>query len=248
MKTKNTRQPSRVCQRSCFWFTMKTEIPVDKVCCRALLFRCGIRLRLRVYRWQRQRIADKLHHVVGSPVRAFYPLHIISDGGILVWFQDRIVCHYNGNGRLKVVRYIRNEFRSISIDWRSGLSANFDRLILIISSSPIESRKISESISTVISGYIKNASGTVISVRFCRKGRMAAESQPCLKLWLFLTASILRAERGITISQPKLLEHNDMKWIKADELAEYEFCPADEEIIRRLKNRYELQKAWFRKY
>ena len=64
---------------------------------------------------------------------------------------------------------------------------------------------------------------------------MAAESQPCLKLWLFLTASILRAERGITISQPKLLEHNDMKWIKADELAEYEFCPADEEIIRRLR-------------
>ena len=151
-----------------------------------------------------------------KPCHAFYPLHIISDGGILVWFQDRIVCHCNGNGRLKVVRYIRNEFRSISIDWRSGLSANFDRLILIISSSPIESRKISESISTVISGYIKNASGTVISVRFCRKGRMAAESQPCLKLWLFLTASILRAERGITISQPKLLEHNDMKWIKAD--------------------------------
>ena len=64
---------------------------------------------------------------------------------------------------------------------------------------------------------------------------MAAESQPCLKLWLFFTASILRAERGITISQPKLLEHNDMKWIKADELAEYEFCPADEEIIRRLR-------------
>ena len=40
----------------------------------------------------------------------------------------------------------------------------------------------------------------------------------------------------ISAGEPNLLEHNDMKWIKADELAEYEFCPADEEIIRLLKN------------
>ena len=58
-----------------------------------------------------------------------------------------------------------------------------------------------------------------------------------------ITVHLTLFNATISAGEPKLLEHNDMKWIKADELAEYEFCPADEEIIRRLKNRYELQKA-----
>lgn len=33
---------------------------------------------------------------------------------------------------------------------------------------------------------------------------------------------------------PKLLEHNDIRWITVDEISEYEFCPADEEILKRL--------------
>ena len=40
----------------------------------------------------------------------------------------------------------------------------------------------------------------------------------------------------ISEGEPKLLEHNDMKWITVSELSEFEFCPADEEIIRILKN------------
>ena len=35
-----------------------------------------------------------------------------------------------------------------------------------------------------------------------------------------------------------MLEHNDMKWLTVNELTEYEFCPADEEIINFLKARY----------
>ena len=35
-----------------------------------------------------------------------------------------------------------------------------------------------------------------------------------------------------------MLEHNDMKWLTVNELTEYEFCPADEEIINFLKDRY----------
>ena len=34
---------------------------------------------------------------------------------------------------------------------------------------------------------------------------------------------------------PQKLEHNDIRWITADEIGQYEFCPADEEILERLK-------------
>lgn len=34
---------------------------------------------------------------------------------------------------------------------------------------------------------------------------------------------------------PKKLEHNDIRWIRIDEIPEYEFCPADELILARLK-------------
>ena len=33
---------------------------------------------------------------------------------------------------------------------------------------------------------------------------------------------------------PKPLEHNDIKWITASEIGQYDFCPADEEILRKI--------------
>lgn len=33
---------------------------------------------------------------------------------------------------------------------------------------------------------------------------------------------------------PQKLEHNDIKWIRQGEIPNYEFCPADEEILDRL--------------
>ena len=39
----------------------------------------------------------------------------------------------------------------------------------------------------------------------------------------------------IISGEPKLLEHNDLKWITADEIDNYEFCPADVEILERIK-------------
>ena len=33
---------------------------------------------------------------------------------------------------------------------------------------------------------------------------------------------------------PKLIEHNDIKWITPDEIPQYDFCPADEEILRKI--------------
>ena len=34
---------------------------------------------------------------------------------------------------------------------------------------------------------------------------------------------------------PQKLEHNALRWITVEEIDQYEFCPADEEILRRLK-------------
>ena len=31
---------------------------------------------------------------------------------------------------------------------------------------------------------------------------------------------------------PQKLEHNDIRWITPDEIPDYEFCPADEEILK----------------
>ena len=36
----------------------------------------------------------------------------------------------------------------------------------------------------------------------------------------------------------KLLEHVDTKWITAEEIDEYEFCPADEDILAKIKSEY----------
>lgn len=37
---------------------------------------------------------------------------------------------------------------------------------------------------------------------------------------------------------PKLLEHNDLRWILPREIPEYEFCPADKDILALIQSRY----------
>ena len=34
--------------------------------------------------------------------------------------------------------------------------------------------------------------------------------------------------------EPQKIEHNDIQWITPSEIANYEFCPADEEILARI--------------
>ena len=38
---------------------------------------------------------------------------------------------------------------------------------------------------------------------------------------------------------PKLLEHQDMRWIYPHEIPEFDFCPADKDILALIRNRYE---------
>ena len=42
----------------------------------------------------------------------------------------------------------------------------------------------------------------------------------------------------VSEGEPKKLEHNDIKWITPAEISDYEFCPADVEILRRLMEEY----------
>lgn len=51
-------------------------------------------------------------------------------------------------------------------------------------------------------------------------------------LTVHLTLFHARIAEGV----PQKLEHNDIRWITVDEIDGYAFCPADEEILRRLKD------------
>lgn len=41
---------------------------------------------------------------------------------------------------------------------------------------------------------------------------------------------------SISEGTPQMLEHNDIRWITPQEIPQYEFCPADKVILRRLQN------------
>ena len=49
-----------------------------------------------------------------------------------------------------------------------------------------------------------------------------------------LTVHLTLFNATIAEGEPKKLEHNDIQWITPSEIANYEFCPADEEILARI--------------
>ena len=52
-----------------------------------------------------------------------------------------------------------------------------------------------------------------------------------------LTVRLTLFNATIAAGTPKALEHNDIRWITTDEIDSLDFCPADEEILKKLKNR-----------
>ena len=50
-----------------------------------------------------------------------------------------------------------------------------------------------------------------------------------------LTVHLTLFNASIAEGIPQKIEHNDLSWITVEEIDQYEFCPADEEILRRLK-------------
>ena len=49
-----------------------------------------------------------------------------------------------------------------------------------------------------------------------------------------LTVHLTLFNATITDGEPQKLEHNDIKWITPSEIPNYEFCPADVEILSKI--------------
>lgn len=50
-----------------------------------------------------------------------------------------------------------------------------------------------------------------------------------------LTVHLTLFHASIAEGTPKLLEHNDIRWLTVNEIDDYPFCPADRDILERLK-------------
>ncbi len=53
-----------------------------------------------------------------------------------------------------------------------------------------------------------------------------------------LTVHLTLFNATIAEGVPQKLEHNDIQWITPAEIGEYEFCPADVEILTKITERY----------
>lgn len=52
-----------------------------------------------------------------------------------------------------------------------------------------------------------------------------------------LTVHLTLFHARIAEETPRKLEHNDIRWITVEEIDQFPFCPADEEILKELKRR-----------
>jgi len=50
-----------------------------------------------------------------------------------------------------------------------------------------------------------------------------------------LTVHLTLFNASISEGVPQKIEHNDLRWITVEEIDQYEFCPADEAILGRMK-------------
>lgn len=50
-----------------------------------------------------------------------------------------------------------------------------------------------------------------------------------------ITIRLILFNAEIVSGTPKFLEHADLKWITAEDIDNYQFCPADKEILERIK-------------
>ena len=53
-----------------------------------------------------------------------------------------------------------------------------------------------------------------------------------------LTVHLTLFNASIAEGEPQKLEHNDIQWITPAEIGEYDFCPADVEILKEITKRY----------
>ena len=58
-----------------------------------------------------------------------------------------------------------------------------------------------------------------------------------------LTVELTLFHAAIAEGIPQKLEHNDIRWITVDEIDQYDFCPADTEILEKIKETYRKRHA-----
>ena len=54
-----------------------------------------------------------------------------------------------------------------------------------------------------------------------------------------ITVHLTLFNTSIIEGVPKKIEHNDIKWIKSSEISDYDFCPADEDILIKIAKEIE---------
>ena len=54
-----------------------------------------------------------------------------------------------------------------------------------------------------------------------------------------ITVRLTLFNAAIAEGVPQKLEHNDIKWITPKEIPQYDFCPADEEILKKIIEVYD---------
>jgi 8-oxo-dGTP diphosphatase len=55
-----------------------------------------------------------------------------------------------------------------------------------------------------------------------------------------ITVHLTLFNATIADGEPKKLEHNDIQWITPSEIQSFEFCPADEEILKKITEEHEI--------
>lgn len=50
-----------------------------------------------------------------------------------------------------------------------------------------------------------------------------------------VTVNLTLFNAEIVAGEPQMLEHNDMRWITPNEIDNFEFCPADVDILEKIK-------------
>lgn len=59
-----------------------------------------------------------------------------------------------------------------------------------------------------------------------------------------LTVHLTLFNAAIAAGEPQKLEHNDIQWITPSEISNYDFCPADVEILKKITTDYYYKKHW----
>lgn len=53
-----------------------------------------------------------------------------------------------------------------------------------------------------------------------------------------LTVQLILFNAHIAEGIPQKLEHNDIRWLLVSEIDQYQFCPADQDILKKIKEDY----------